>query len=160
MDINLKNACVIFDEGHNVADVAMVVMLVFIAVVDFCSTGFLSLTNINCLTNTQNSTSFEICKKELTRVASELVKFGQQNKTDVSLVSELLQGVLTWLGEVMLRLRPDDFKARRNVWSGQEAVSACCLPYSTSVQNNASIASFNRHFAPLLRLVYLPRIVV
>ena len=46
---------------------------------------------------------------------------------DVSLVSGLLQGVLTWLEEVMLRLRPDDFKARRNVWSGQEAVSGCCL---------------------------------
>ena len=27
MDINLKNACVIFDEGHNVADVAMVIMV-------------------------------------------------------------------------------------------------------------------------------------
>ena len=74
------------------------------------------------LANVQNSTSFETSKKQLTRVAGELEKFGRQNKMDVSLVSGLLQGVLAWLGEGTLRLRPEDYKARRNVWSGQEAV--------------------------------------
>ena len=71
----------------------------------------------------QNSTSFETSKKQLTRVTNELIKFGRQNKIDVELVSRLLEGVLGWLEEVMVRLRPDDYKARRNVWSGEEAVS-------------------------------------
>ena len=36
MDINLKNACVIFDEGHNVADVAMVIVVIDVWWNDAC----------------------------------------------------------------------------------------------------------------------------
>ena len=97
MDVKIENSVVIFDEAHNICDVA------------------------------RSIASFDVSFDELISLETELTKYMLSCKDDelkahCKKILNMTKGFLRWGKLVSKQIKPEDFEKEQNVWSGEEAM--------------------------------------
>ena len=96
MDVKIENSIVIFDEAHNICDVA------------------------------RSIASFDISFDELTSLEAELTTYhsiaDDELKVYCKKMLDMTKGFLRWGKLVSKQIKPEDFEQEHNVWSGEEAM--------------------------------------